>query len=90
MDYTNLIERIMSAKVDEIINLKEYDLGLTSVEFDQNPLDTYIAADRGLYSWVAKRGWRCEFPMKDSQYVKQFKTLNGAKRNFINSYLKDK
>jgi hypothetical protein len=44
----------------------------------------------GEYGWIAERSWaNCGsvgyiHPMKNSNYVKTFKTLSGAKRNFLN------
>ena len=38
------------------------------------------------YSWIAyahQNNWRACFPMKNTNYVKFFKTISGAKRNFI-------
>ena len=83
-----IIEKINNVKLGEKILLKQYGHILDYVYFDQTPLSTLYFEERGLYSWVAQTdGWRSVFPMKNTTYVKFFKTLKGAKRNFIKLYI---
>ncbi len=90
MNINDKIKEIWEAKINVKIDLKNIEaVFLDDVEFDQNSNDSIYRESRGLYSWSAHYdNWRNVFPMKDANYVKEFKTLNGAKRNFIKSYLK--
>lgn len=47
-----------------------------------------INSENGEYCWSAKRSGRISwsYPMKNSQYVKKFKTLNGVKRSLIKHF----
>ena len=84
-----MIETINIAKLNEKILLKQYGHFFDYVYFEQTSLNSLYLEERGLYTWVAQSdGWRTTFPMKNITYVKFFKTLKGAKRNFIKSYIK--
>ena len=65
------------------------------VIFEQEPLTSTSFTHKhksiaGMFSWTSYTGWRTTFPMESSNYVKYFKTLKGAKRNFIKNYVCDK
>lgn len=89
---TIIIKKINNIKLNEKIPLEE--LGhtyLKYVYFDQTSLTSLDYETRGKYSWVAETNsmysHRTIFPMRNYNYVKFFKTLKGAKRNFIKSYI---
>lgn len=87
-----LIERINNAKLEERLDLRKYNHSyLSEVRFEQTSITSMDYETRGLYSWVAYTNsmysHRTVFPMRTSTYVKFFKTLKGAKRNFIKSYI---
>lgn len=86
MDKQNLINKIWEVKLNEKIDLKIIDLDY--VRFEQVRIDSLNIELRGQYSWVAQKdGYWGIFPMKNGEYVKFFKTLAGAKRNFIKRYI---
>ena len=73
---------------EQVENTKEGDLlifathsTVADVKFERR--------DDGRFLWVAhsRFGRFALFPIKYGHVVKTFKTLNGAKRNFINYYL---
>jgi len=81
-----LIGLINEAKINQEINLSEYNHDyLSLVKFD-------FTKELG-YSWHGEcnspYSYRPVFPLVNSNYVKFFKTLKGAKRNFIKQYLKE-
>lgn len=87
-----ITKEINNAKLDERIDLGKYNHSyLSEVRFEQTPMTSLYYETRGLYSWVAHTNsmysHRTVFPMKNTTYVKFFKTLKGAKRNFIKSYI---
>jgi len=73
---SELYKRIMAAQVDERVDLHGLGAGVESVRFDYN--------EDG-YSWVVRKGNPLRYmqPLKSTWVVKTFKTLNGAKRNFL-------
>ena len=82
--------KILNAKLDEKIILSKHEY-INNVTFTREPHTSMDITVRGKYSWVAygkSSTWRSIFPMKNTTYVKFFKTLLGAKRNFIRIYLK--
>jgi len=83
-------EKILKAKPEEEILIK-HDY-IEKVRFFSNSSDEYVREH--LYSWVAyttsEYYHRTIFPMRNSTYVAFFKTLEGAKRNFIRVYLKER
>ena len=90
-----LIKIIMKTNINEKINLEK--LGhryLEYVRFDSWEHSKDKEISQTPYSWVAQTNsmyyHRTVFPMRTSTYVKFFKTLIGAKRNFIGCYLKEK
>lgn len=89
-----MIEVINYAKLNERIDLGKYNHNyLSEVRFEKEPERSgfYYSPEAGLYSWVAYTNSKCfhrtVFPMKNTNYVKFFKTLKGAKRNFIKGYI---
>jgi hypothetical protein len=79
-------EKIDNAKIDEVIVLEGHSY-LKDVTFDFNKEGVF-----GYYSYVMHSKtnyWRADFPLRDSNNVMTWKTLNGAKKHFINHYLKD-
>ena len=75
---STLSERIEAAQVNETVDLHNLDLWVDDVRFDQ---------DTDGYTWCAHDGWQTEFPTR-GQWVIFFKTLAGAKRNFLRRYQK--
>ena len=75
-------EKVLNALVDEEISLcnSEYEI----VVFSGDLLDNLI-----MYTWRAKHNRQSRrsidftYPWQNSSEIKYFKTLNGAKRNFI-------
>jgi len=93
--YTNkatMTEKVNIVKIGEQINLKELGHNyLEYVRFESYENSTDREIRQSPYSWVAQTNseysHRTVFPMRTSTYVKFFKTLKGAKRNFIKSYI---
>jgi hypothetical protein len=86
---------IQEAKIDEEIILEHhyiYKVKFTLERLSQNE-EKYSAGD--YYLWIAysiNQKWNSIYPMLTygiGGYVKLFKTLSGAKRNFIKRYLKE-
>jgi hypothetical protein len=81
-----LVGLIENANIGHNIELESMGHILEHVSFD---------LDSGEYSWIAKISFKntgnvgYEHPMKNSNYVKTFKTLAGAKRNFLKRWNKD-
>ena len=70
---------IDNAKLEERVDLSEVNDIIKSVKFE-------ISSEG--YIWSAKH-WKLSshiYPMRSQTYVKFFKTLSGAKRNFIRQY----
>lgn len=89
------IERVLNAKIDEEIFLKNnyiYKIKFTIERLERDEPKYNAGA---YYFWTAYSNdekWNSIFPMLTygmDGYVKLFKTLNGAKRNFIKRYLKE-
>lgn len=76
MTKDEVLQKVNNAKVNELIDLTGYS-HYTEVMFDQDSDNKYC--------WTLKRNdWvGCIFPMKNTQYVKTFRTFNGAKRNLM-------
>ena len=73
---------------EQVWNTKEGDLLI----FATHPTVADVkfeCGDDGQFIWVAHSRFAhlALFPIKYGHIVKTFKTLNGAKRNFIKSYL---
>ncbi len=92
-------ERILLKKIENIEIEEEIYLGdfkhyyLEDVKFTQEPIRANDCENlNGKYSWVAhcnrEYSHRIVFPMRNTNYVAFFKTLKGAKRNFIKGYIK--
>lgn len=90
-----IVTKINNAKTGEQINLEK--LGVNYIEYVR--FESYEhSTDREIrqrpYSWVAQTNSMYShitvFPMRTSNYVKFFKTLKGAKRNFIKGYIERK
>lgn len=79
-----LIREIERVGANEKIDLKGTNFNYNYIVFDKH--------DEG-FSWSMERSWENTrnvgyvFPMKGSQYIKMFKTLNGAKSNLIKNYV---
>ena len=86
------LNKILNAKINEEIFLEHYYIKKIRFNFCPNSIDEYVREHP--YSWVAyttsSYNNRVIFPMRNSNYVNFFKTLEGAKRNFIRTYLKEK
>jgi len=86
-----LLKEIENVKIDKEINLEKYNhTSLVKVRFTQEGLISNDEDTKGKYSWVAYNNsyysYSTVFPIR-GQYVIFFKTLIGAKRNFIKSYI---
>jgi len=84
-DKISLTVRIMEAKLDELIDLSYLHHLWKDVLFDFDKLEAGRSDGAG-FCWTAhykSQAWKSIFPMQSSNYVKMFKTFNGAKRNFI-------
>jgi len=87
----NNIDKVSNAKINEEIILDHDYIEKVRFNYMPNSIDEYIREHP--YSWVAYTtsaySHRTIFPMKSGQIVNFFKTLMGAKRNFIKGYLKE-
>lgn len=85
MENKNIIELIKKAKINEEINLEGHEY-LKSVKFED---DGDEVADKGKYTWAADpiRRPGTVFPMRNSQYVQYFKSINSAKASFIRLHI---
>lgn len=81
--YIGISVAIDLLKLDKLLDLTCYPLYLKSVKFSYDNGEGYI--------WCAEssRSFWTYYPMKNSQYVKYFKTLKGAKRNFLRTHCKE-
>ena len=81
--------KIMNSKLETKVFLLKHTY-MNDVTFEQEPPASMDLETRGKYSWVAhakSTTWRSIYPMQTNTYVKYFKTLNGAKRNFIKTHI---
>ncbi len=77
-------ERVMVARINQEVNLSDIS-HILYVRFTFTP-----DAPQGWYCWIGKAGMcRSIHPLATAWTVKQFKTLAGAKRNFLNMYNKE-
>lgn len=82
-------ELIMCLKIGEKLDLESYGQALKWVYFDGRE---YHKGEGIEYCWSAEYSWKNRgvvgyvHPLRSSNYVQTFKTLNGAKRNFIKRY----
>jgi hypothetical protein len=87
----NNADKVLNAKIDEEIILNHDYIEKVRFKDFTNSCDNYVREHP--YSWVAYTtstySHRTIFPMRNSTYVSFFKTLIGAKRNFIKNYLKE-
>mgnify|MGYP003395752254 CR=1 FL=1 len=85
MDTDEMTSRVMAAQVGQEITLADIShIQYVRFTFTQdNP--------QGWYCWIgrAKGFGRSIHPLATAWTVKQFKTLAGAKRNFLNMYNKE-
>lgn len=80
-----LIKRIMEADIDEDVDLSDLHPYWKVVCFDYTKSELRLTDDAG-YCWRAaskSSSYIGVYPMRNTQYVQLFKTLKGAKRNFI-------
>lgn len=87
----NNVEKILNTRINEKIILDNFYIAEVRFDYMPNSSDEFVREHP--YSWVAYTtsaySHRTIFPMKTGQYVNFFKTLIGAKRNFIRTYLKE-
>lgn len=82
-------ELIMGLEIGEKLELESYGKSLKWVYFDARE---YHKGEGLEYSWSAEYSFKnigCVgyvYPLRSSNYVQTFKTLKGAKRNFIKRY----
>lgn len=80
--YAQLVALVEKAEAEVIVDLEHIGFCLKDVRFNYDKRDLE-------YGWIGERSWKnvgavgYVHPMKNSQYVKTFKTLAGAKRNFL-------
>lgn len=91
-DYIQILAHIEIAKIGARIDLKKFGHSyLQYVKFESWEHSTDRDRKEKPYSWVAQTNsmysHRTVFPTKSINYVKFFKTLKGAKRNFLKSYI---
>jgi hypothetical protein len=83
--------KVLNAKINEEIIL-DYNY-IEKIKFNYTPNSISVYIREHPYTWVAYTNTeyyhRTVFPMRNSVYVSFFKTLAGAKRNFIKTYLKE-
>lgn len=88
-----IIKIIDNTKINKKINFKKLEHNyLKQVYFDSWEHITNKNVKLITYYWIAQtHALRTVFPMKNttSNYVKFFKTLKGAKTNFIKEYIKE-
>ena len=78
-----LIGIINEAEIDKVIEIKDHNY-ISNVKFFYTPSEKW-------YSWRAETlssyNKRIIYPMNNTSDILTFKTLNGARRNFIKRYL---
>lgn len=85
MNRIELIELINKIEPNINIELEEFGYIFKWIKFEKN--------SDGTFCWSAERSYKNDgsvgyvFPMLNVSMVKSFKTLKGAKRNFIKHYL---
>jgi hypothetical protein len=82
----DMITKIINAKIDEVIVIENHTW-LKSVKFDLTR-----EGAKEFYSFVyysKSREWDSQFPLRTTHNVQTWKTLNGAKRYFIEHFLKE-
>lgn len=79
----NNIEKVLQANIDIKIDLENHSY-ISNVKFFFTPSENW-------YSWSAETtsqyNRRIIYPSANNENIKIFKTLAGAKRNFIKNYL---
>ena len=75
-----LTRRVIAAGVGDRINLSDIHPSLKEVWFN-------LDGD-GQYSWIAKDqvGYILHYPRRSTWNILSFRTLDGAKRNFLNKW----
>ena len=77
MTYEELIERIMRTGVN-------FELGkLDHPKFTDVKFEVAVTGNDIEYTWMAHTSEKVVFPVQGPSRIKYWKTLNGAKRNFI-------
>jgi len=90
IDKIMILAKIEVCNIGEEINIGELgDTYYETVRFTQESINPHYEETSGRYSWIAKcnsnYSHRTAFPLRGS-YVIFFKTLKGAKRNFLKRY----
>jgi len=87
-DINDFEKAVMKMEVDVRYMLpKHYPYESISIDIERD-----INMNHSGYSWWMNSNYNVSghvhsaYPMKDSQYIKVFKTINGAKRNLIKRY----
>ena len=86
MTAQTLTQLIMEAEINQRIDISAYGSYYADVTFEQDTWETALHEDESTYTWTAHgqdQPWRSIFPLRSSQYIKYWKTLNGTKRNFL-------
>lgn len=78
------IKLVNNAPLNEWIGLESMKYTLKRVQFKYDEGEGYIWVGELSYKNSGRSGWI--YPMKDANYVKYFKTINGMKRNFLKRY----
>lgn len=81
MDRDELVAKIMSSEPGEKIDLTHYDRLYKEAIIDRE--------SDGEFCWsLSYKDWPMnDYPMRSQNYVKTFKTINGARRNLIKRLL---
>lgn len=94
MNKEDWINKILNLKINEKLDLKNCEYCyVKDIKFTQESINSFtnkFSSTFGLFCWIAtsENNWRNIYPLENSgDYVKYFKTENGAKRNFIKTYL---
>ena len=74
-----MIKQIIEAPLDMNIFLVSHSY-IKTVKF-------FYQIGENFFSWRAEAKYHTIYPMKNTTDILTFKTLNGAKRNFIRGYL---
>lgn len=80
------LKQIENANINEEIEINDYYIKNVKFTQENSKPNRYNEETRGKYSWIAKLtdyySYRTIFPERNN-YVLFFKTLKGAKKNFI-------